>query len=89
LNRFDEFDEEPIASASLAQVHRATLNGKQLAVKVQHFGLQDTVDIDVRTVDFLVRIVAKVRFFISFCSLQASNPNMAIVFFFFLFVFVK
>ena len=33
---FDTFDEEPAASASIAQVHRATINGEQLAVKVQH-----------------------------------------------------
>ena len=41
---FDNFDPEPIASASLAQVHVAydKTTGKKLAVKVQHYGLRET-----------------------------------------------
>jgi len=39
---FDEFEMEPIASASLAQVHVAKKkgDGKKLAIKVQHRGLR-------------------------------------------------
>jgi ubiquinone biosynthesis protein len=41
---FPEFDPEPLASASLGQVHRATLrDGRQVAVKVQRPGIRDTV----------------------------------------------
>jgi predicted unusual protein kinase regulating ubiquinone biosynthesis (AarF/ABC1/UbiB family) len=41
---FPEFDSEPLASASLGQVHRATLrDGRQVVVKVQRPGIRDTV----------------------------------------------
>lgn len=38
---FDAFEERPIASASIAQVHVARLNGQKVAVKVQHPLLAD------------------------------------------------
>lgn len=38
---FDYFDFEPIAAASLGQVHRARLKGQELVVKVQRPGLKD------------------------------------------------
>lgn len=41
---FSEFESEPIAAASLGQVHRAKLrDGKQVAVKVQRPGIRETV----------------------------------------------
>ena len=41
---FDSFEKEPIASASLAQVHVAyeKESGRKLAIKVQHRGLRET-----------------------------------------------
>ena len=60
---FDNFDPEPIASASLAQVHVAydKITGRKLAVKVQHKGLRETCRGDllalttvVHTLDFFL-----------------------------------
>ena len=51
---FDTFEEEPIGSASLAQVHRATLKGtgQKVAVKVQHPNLQEWVPLDMALTRF-------------------------------------
>ena len=45
---FANFEREPVASASIAQVHFATLkNGKQVAVKVLRPGMKKSIDEDV------------------------------------------
>jgi predicted unusual protein kinase regulating ubiquinone biosynthesis (AarF/ABC1/UbiB family) len=55
---FVKFDQEPIASASLAQVHIAyDKNGNKYAVKVQHEGLLDSSVTDLSVITFLVDIV--------------------------------
>ncbi len=44
---FAEFEELPLAAASLGQVHRAVLyNGEKVVVKVQRPGLKELFDID-------------------------------------------
>ncbi|MBA0791032.1 hypothetical protein Gohar_015636 [Gossypium harknessii] len=46
---FKEFEDQPIAAASLGQVHRAVLhNGEKVVVKVQRPGLKKLFDIDLR-----------------------------------------
>ncbi|KAI5055059.1 hypothetical protein GOP47_0030204 [Adiantum capillus-veneris] len=46
---FGLFEEQPIAAASLGQVHRAVLlNGEKVAVKIQRPGLKELFDIDLR-----------------------------------------
>ena len=56
---FSDFSDQPIASASLAQVHiaRDATTGERVAVKVQHRGLRDTSDADLFVIDALVRAV--------------------------------
>ncbi|MEM6328952.1 MAG: AarF/UbiB family protein [Planctomycetota bacterium] len=44
---FATFEEQPVASASIGQVHRATLNdGRAVAVKVLHEGIRERVHVD-------------------------------------------
>jgi ubiquinone biosynthesis protein len=51
---FREFDEKPLASASMAQVHRAVLrNGRVVAVKVQRPGIQEIILDDLDALDDL------------------------------------
>ncbi|GJP41629.1 hypothetical protein CLOM_g1274 [Closterium sp. NIES-68] len=55
---FVHFEEEAIAAASLAQVHRATLpSGQEVAVKVQYPRLEEQVATDISTMGFLSRAV--------------------------------
>ncbi|MBP2100214.1 ABC1 kinase family protein [Enterococcus rivorum] len=44
---FETFEELPFASASMGQAHKATLkNGKEVAVKVQHPGIKEEINLD-------------------------------------------
>jgi len=43
---FDEFDYEASFAASIGQVHRAVLNGKFLAVKIQYPGVAESISSD-------------------------------------------
>lgn len=52
---FSSFTAEPIAAASLAQVHEATLHdGRRVAVKIQYPDIAGLVDMDLRSVAFFV-----------------------------------
>ena len=55
---FSEFDETPLGSASIAQVHRAVLpTGETVAVKVQRPGIVETVTNDLAIMERLVEIL--------------------------------
>lgn len=55
---FATFESEPLASASMGQVHQARLkNGVLVAVKVQHPGIKETITTDLAILQKLVRWV--------------------------------
>ena len=56
---FSEFDQRPLGTASLAQVHRAKLkdSNQEVAVKVQHRYVKNHSMGDIYTCEFLVHTV--------------------------------
>jgi predicted unusual protein kinase regulating ubiquinone biosynthesis (AarF/ABC1/UbiB family) len=55
--RFREFDWEPIAAASIGQVHAAeSADGRDLAVKIQYPGVAESIEGDVRSLIAILRM---------------------------------
>jgi predicted unusual protein kinase regulating ubiquinone biosynthesis (AarF/ABC1/UbiB family) len=64
---YAEFDDQPVAAASLAQVYRARLHdGTKVAVKVQYPGVERIVQHDLEALRMLVNIWAKFEKVIDF-----------------------
>jgi predicted unusual protein kinase regulating ubiquinone biosynthesis (AarF/ABC1/UbiB family) len=58
---FDEFEEEPIAAASIGQVYRARLpDGRRVAVKVQYPGVAAAVRADMQNLGLILRVVKRI-----------------------------
>jgi predicted unusual protein kinase regulating ubiquinone biosynthesis (AarF/ABC1/UbiB family) len=64
---FAEFDEQPIAAASIGQVYRAKLKddaldgagGREVAVKVQYPGVASAVRADLQNLDMIMRLLKR------------------------------
>lgn len=56
---FEHFETKPLASASIAQVHRAQFEGREWAVKVQRPGVQKLVERDLDLLHHLARVVER------------------------------
>lgn len=57
---FERFDRDPIAAASLGQVHRARLRGQEIVVKVQRPALKELFDIDLKNLRVIAEYLQKV-----------------------------
>lgn len=54
---FDEFDDQPLAAASLGQVHRAIYQGEQVVVKVLRPGVPELVQTDLIILHGIFRVL--------------------------------
>jgi predicted unusual protein kinase regulating ubiquinone biosynthesis (AarF/ABC1/UbiB family) len=60
---FGSFEREPLAAASLGQVHRATLrDGKKVVVKIQRPGIRKVIAEDMEALAEIIQIVAFTKF---------------------------
>lgn len=61
-NLFESFEEAPLASASIGQVHKAVLkSGEKVAVKIQHPNIETLAKVDLGIIEKLIKLVS--RFF--------------------------
>jgi predicted unusual protein kinase regulating ubiquinone biosynthesis (AarF/ABC1/UbiB family) len=58
---FEDFEEEPIAAASIGQVYRARLreDGREVAVKVQYPGVAAAVRADMQSIHMVMRLLKR------------------------------
>ncbi len=57
---FTEFDKEPLAAASIAQIHKARLaSGERVVVKVQRPGLRQQIETDLEIMETLAGLMEK------------------------------
>lgn len=55
-----EFSDAPVAAASIGQVHRATLHGEPVAIKIQYPGVAKSIDSDLAILKSLAQSFIKV-----------------------------
>jgi predicted unusual protein kinase regulating ubiquinone biosynthesis (AarF/ABC1/UbiB family) len=59
---FEGFEREPVAAASIAQVHRATLgDGREVAVKVQYPGIAGLIEADLDALEAIFEAIARLE----------------------------
>lgn len=58
LEKFDKIEINPIASASIGQVHKAILkNGKQVVIKVRRPNIEEVINLDIRILTSLLDFI--------------------------------
>lgn len=73
-NIFARFDVEPLAAASIAQVHRAQLHdGSEVVVKIRRPGIREVIEADLRLMDRLAAIAEA-----DMASLKPYHPRQLV-----------
>jgi len=71
---FRSMDREPVAAASLGQVHVAYMDdGRKVAVKVLYPGIRDIVAIDMRVIKLMVRVY---KWFVPVQNIEAVHESL-------------
>ncbi|MBW2188828.1 MAG: AarF/ABC1/UbiB kinase family protein [Deltaproteobacteria bacterium] len=72
---FRSMDREPVAAASLGQVHVAYMDdGRKVAVKVLYPGIRDVVRIDMRVIALMVRVY---KWFVPVQNIEAVHESLS------------
>ncbi len=68
-----DFDESPIATASIGQVHRGTLaDGREVVIKVQRPGIDEVMRCDLEVLSGLAQLAERVE------ALAAFSPESVV-----------
>ncbi|UCH28250.1 MAG: AarF/ABC1/UbiB kinase family protein [Myxococcales bacterium] len=71
---FESMDRDPVAAASLGQVHVAYMDdGRKVAVKVLYPGIRDVVRIDLRVIRLMVRVY---KWFVPVQNIEAVHASL-------------
>ncbi|MBV8966760.1 MAG: AarF/ABC1/UbiB kinase family protein [Mycobacteriaceae bacterium] len=75
MDQFAEFDDEPMAAASIGQVHRAVLrDGRRVVVKVQYPGVAEAIRDDLANTELIMTFL---RFVMSAAGMSADVRSVA------------
>jgi predicted unusual protein kinase regulating ubiquinone biosynthesis (AarF/ABC1/UbiB family) len=74
---FDAFDPEPLATASIGQVHVAVLGGRRVAVKVQRPSVDVDFMGDIRLMSFAMRLIRRFEIKSLFWTLEPMGEFVA------------
>lgn len=71
---FRNIDREPVAAASLGQVHVAYMDdGRKVAVKVLYPGIRDVIRVDMRVIKLMVRVY---KWFVPVQNIEAVHTSL-------------
>jgi ubiquinone biosynthesis protein len=73
---FPDITRQPIASASTAQVHTATLYGKKVAVKILYPAIEKLVATDLETIYIVMRLIDRFFFSYDYLSIHSEIKTM-------------